>query len=61
MAWGSAVTTVTTVTKKRGIPPLRVTQIDCGVVRALLRNSAGGIIKKPVTPVTAVTGRGGVA
>jgi hypothetical protein len=42
MASRSAVTTVTTVTRKRHIPPLRVAQIVCIGDGTLSRNSARG-------------------
>jgi hypothetical protein len=51
----SSVTTVTTVTRKRRIPPLRVVQIVCAGGGTLSRNTARGIAQKVVTTVTAVT------
>jgi hypothetical protein len=55
MASRSAVTTVTTVTRKLCIPPLRVARLVCAG-GTLSRNTAGGIPQKVVTTVTAVTG-----
>jgi hypothetical protein len=42
MAACSCVTAVTTVTRKRYIPPLRVAQIVCAAGGTLSRNTAGG-------------------
>jgi hypothetical protein len=56
MAVRCAVTTVTTVTRKRHIPSLGVVQIVCAGGGTLSRNTAGGMPQKVVTTVTAVTG-----
>jgi len=47
-----AVTSVTAVTEKRTIPPLRVAQCIGSSSAPYPRNSAGGITKKLVTAVT---------